>query len=63
MIMVKEFCRTDMPRGQMVDSTTKKPWVQPEEGIATVDVKFEIDAPSGYVNMRISRYRVVMLDV
>ena len=48
MIMVKEFCRTDMPRGVMVDSVTKKPWVLPADGIVIVDVRFEIDAPSSY---------------
>ncbi len=48
MIMVKEFCRTDLPRGIMVDSATKKPWALPADGIAIVDVSFEIDAPSCY---------------
>ena len=46
MIMVKEFCRIDLPRGVMVDSITKKPWVLPPEGTAIIDVGFEIDAPS-----------------
>ena len=45
MIMVKEFCRTDVPRGQVVDASTKKPWRCPDEGAVTIDVAFEIDAP------------------
>jgi len=48
MIMVKEFCRTDLPRGIMVDMVTKQPWVLPPEGQAIVDVRFEIDEPSSY---------------
>eukprot|EP00605_Chrysophyceae_sp_TOSAG23-4_P001619 GSChrysophyteH1.ASY1.ANO1.1779.1 assembled CDS len=48
MIMVKEFCRTDLPRGVMVDSVTKKPWELPPDGIVVIDVGFEIDAPSSF---------------
>lgn len=48
MIMVKEFCRTDVPRGQVVDASTKKPWRCPDEGAVTIEVAFEIDAPSAH---------------
>jgi hypothetical protein len=48
MIMVKEFCRTDVPRGVMVDSSTKKPWKCPDEGAVMIEVVFEIDAPSSH---------------
>lgn len=46
MIMVHEFCRTDVPRGLVCDKTTKKPYPTPDEGVVTVDVQFEIDSPS-----------------
>lgn len=46
MIMVNEFCRTDQPRGTIVEKTTSRPWPIPATGQAVLEVKFIIDSAS-----------------
>jgi hypothetical protein len=46
MIMVNEFCRTDVPRGVLVNKATNKPYEIPTTGGVVIDVNYECDAPS-----------------
>lgn len=46
MIMVSEFCRTDVAKGPMVEKSTKKPWPIPDEGRCVIDMLYECDIPS-----------------
>lgn len=46
MIMVDEFCQTDLPRGVLVNKATNKPYVIPNSGRAVIEMIYESDAPS-----------------
>ena len=45
-ILVEEFCRTDTPKGRLMDARTMKPWVIPNHGFLKVDIEVVCDAPS-----------------
>lgn len=45
-LMVNEYCRTEAPRGRIVDSTTNQPWVVPTFGRARIEIECVCDAPS-----------------
>lgn len=47
-ILVKEFCRTEVPRGRIVDASTMRPWVVPHSGTALIEVEYECDAPTTF---------------
>jgi hypothetical protein len=48
MIMVNEFCRTDVPRGELLDSSTKKPWPIPVSGELILEVFYQCELASIY---------------
>jgi hypothetical protein len=48
MIMVNEFCRTDVPRGELVEQTSKKPWSIPASGELIVEVFYQCEVASIY---------------
>lgn len=48
MIMVNEFCRTDVARGELVEQNTKKPWSVPVTGELIVEVFYQCESASIY---------------
>lgn len=48
MIMVNEFCRTDVPRGELLETTTKKPWPIPVTGELIIEVFYQCELASIY---------------
>mmetsp|Transcript_15285 Transcript_15285/g.25407 ORF Transcript_15285/g.25407 Transcript_15285/m.25407 type:complete len:1484 (+) Transcript_15285:120-4571(+) len=48
MIMVNEFCRLDISRDELIDSSTKRPWVIPSSGEVTLSVNYQCEMPSIY---------------
>ena len=46
MIMVNEYCRIDLPRGNVVEKSTGLPWKIPTFGKVILDLNFETDSPS-----------------
>ena len=46
MIMVSEYCRIDLPRGNVVEKSTGQSWKIPSSGKVTLDLNFQTDAPS-----------------
>lgn len=46
MIMVNEFCRTDTPKGILVDKATGKPWAIPSSGSAVIDIAYQCEIPN-----------------
>lgn len=47
-IMLNEFCRTEMPRGELVDVTTGLPWEIPQTGHLLIQLSYVCDAPTLY---------------
>lgn len=45
-ILVNEYCRTEAPRGRIIDASTGKPWNIPHFGIARLKIDCICDAPS-----------------
>lgn len=45
-IMLNEFCRTEIPRGELVDVTTGKPWEIPPSGNCLVQLSYQCDVPT-----------------
>ena len=48
MIMVNSFCKTDQPKGKVVDKYTKQPIRIPKSGIVSIDMLYESEIPSRY---------------
>lgn len=46
MIMVNEFCRTDLPKGILVEKGMGKPWEIPSNGTVEIDMIYEFDSPT-----------------
>jgi hypothetical protein len=47
-VMLNEFCRTEIPRGELVDVTTSKPWVIPTNGNSVIQLSYHCDVPTVY---------------
>lgn len=47
-IMINEFCRTEIPRGELVDSSTGKPWEIPPTGHCVIQLSYQCDVPTLY---------------
>ncbi|RYH11471.1 hypothetical protein EON65_38750 [archaeon] len=45
-IMLNEFCNTDLPRGELVDVTTGKPWEIPATGNCVIQLSYQCDIPT-----------------
>jgi hypothetical protein len=45
-IMLNEFCRTEIPRGELVDATTDQPWEIPSSGICVIQLSYQCDVPT-----------------
>eukprot|EP00596_Hydrurales_sp_CCMP1899_P002257 CAMPEP_0119053686 /NCGR_PEP_ID=MMETSP1177-20130426/74579_1 /TAXON_ID=2985 /ORGANISM="Ochromonas sp, Strain CCMP1899" /LENGTH=504 /DNA_ID=CAMNT_0007033699 /DNA_START=1439 /DNA_END=2954 /DNA_ORIENTATION=+ len=48
MLMVKEFCKTDLPKGIYVEKSTNEPWVILRKGIVNINIQYECDVPSRF---------------
>lgn len=46
MIMLDNFCKTEMPKGELVESTSQKPWEIPAVGRLVVQLAYQCDAPT-----------------
>ena len=46
MIMLNEFCQTDIPKGDLVDASTGVPWVIPSNGTCVIQLSYQCDIPS-----------------
>lgn len=44
--MLNEFCQTDLPRGDLVDSATGQPWVIPATGHCVIQLSYQCDVPT-----------------
>jgi hypothetical protein len=47
-IMLNEFCRTEIPRGELVDPATGQPWVIPTSGNCVIQLSYQCDVPTLY---------------
>ncbi len=47
-IMINEFCRTEIPRGELVDSNTGEPWIIPSHGNCVIQLSYQCDVPTLY---------------
>jgi hypothetical protein len=47
-IMLNEFCRTEIPRGELVDPTTGQPWIIPSTGYCIIQLSYQCDVPTLY---------------
>lgn len=47
-IMINEFCRTEIPRGELVDASTGKPWEIPPAGYCVIQLSYQCDVPTLY---------------
>mmetsp|Transcript_5234 Transcript_5234/g.11448 ORF Transcript_5234/g.11448 Transcript_5234/m.11448 type:complete len:1188 (+) Transcript_5234:1048-4611(+) len=45
-IMLTEFCQTDLPKGDLVDASTGKPWECPPSGLCVVQLSYQCDVPT-----------------
>ncbi len=45
-IMLNEFCRTEMPKGDLVDASTGKPWETPPSGHCVIQLSYQCDVPT-----------------
>ncbi len=45
-IMLTEFCQTDLPRGDLVDASTGKPWEIPSSGQCVIQLSYQCDVPT-----------------
>lgn len=45
-IMLTEFCRTEIPRGELVDVSTGKPWEIPTSGTCVIQLSYQCDVPT-----------------
>lgn len=45
-IMLNEFCSTEIPRGELVDVSTGKPWEIPPTGHAVIQLSYQCDIPT-----------------
>jgi hypothetical protein len=45
-IMLQEFCQTDLPRGDLVDASTGKPWEIPSSGHCVIQLSYQCDVPT-----------------
>lgn len=45
-IMLNEFCQTDLPRGDLVDASTGKPWEIPTSGHCLIQLSYQCDVPT-----------------
>ena len=43
LIMVNHFCKTDQPKGIIVEKRTNKPWKIPDAGICTINVIYDAE--------------------
>ena len=43
LIMLNEFCQTDLPRGDLVDASTGQPWVIPASGHCVIQLSYQCD--------------------
>jgi hypothetical protein len=43
MIMLDNFCRTEMPKGELVETTTQKPWEIPPTGRCVIQLAYQCD--------------------
>jgi hypothetical protein len=48
MIMVNQMCKTDEPKGHIVEKYSKMAWRIPRNGKCTVDVQYEYEIPSRF---------------
>ena len=48
MAMVSEFCNVEIPRGALVDASTKKAWVIPECGTARLSLKLQAQKAASF---------------
>ena len=46
MIMVNHFCKTDQPKGILVEKQSNKPWKIPDKGICTINVIYDAEVPT-----------------
>ena len=46
MIMLNEFCQTDLPRGDLVDASTGMPWEIPQSGHCVIQLSYQCDVPT-----------------
>lgn len=46
MIMLNEFCKTELPKGDLVDSATGKPWEIPATGQCIIQLSCNTELPS-----------------
>jgi hypothetical protein len=44
--MLTEFCQTDLPRGDLVDASTGKPWEIPSSGHCVIQLSYQCDVPT-----------------
>lgn len=47
-VMLNEFCRTEIPRGELVDISTGKPWEIPITGNCIIQLSYQCDVPTVY---------------
>lgn len=47
-IMINEFCRTEIPRGELVDASTGRPWEIPPTGHCVIQLSYQCDVPTLY---------------
>jgi hypothetical protein len=47
MIMVNEFCRTDVARGELVDASTRKPYNIPMKGTLKITMFYQCETRRG----------------
>lgn len=45
-IMLTEFCQTDLPKGDLVDASTGKPWEIPATGHCLIQLSYQCDVPT-----------------
>lgn len=45
-IMLNEFCRTEIPRGELVDTATGQPWEIPSTGYCVIQLSYQCDVPT-----------------
>eukprot|EP01040_Poterioochromonas_malhamensis_P006668 gene6668-7183_t len=47
-IMINEFCRTEIPHGELVDANTGEPWIIPSHGTCVIQLSYQCDVPTLY---------------
>ena len=59
--MVQEFCVIKEPKGALIEKTTRMPWNIPSDGIATIEVDYQIEKP-GLFNVMNNEMMIATLE-